>query len=52
MALIGINLAFIGLLLGLDLFYTTLAILLVEAAIASLGGLVVYGVIYSVETWF
>jgi hypothetical protein len=47
-----VNLIFIGLLIGLELLYTTLAIMVVELMLVGFGASVIYGVIYSCETWF
>jgi len=49
---IGVNILFMAILLGLDLFYTSLVILVVEIGLIGFGALIVYGVIYSCETWF
>lgn len=52
MAFTLLNLMFIGVLFMLDVLSLSLAIVFVELVLIGFGALVIYGVIYSSDTWF
>lgn len=46
------NLVFMGILSGLELLSATIAIIVIELMLVGVGAMVIYGVIFSCETWF